>query len=95
MSKRERPHREFNSQPEPQKECPNFPFFGADYPDATCIDGKLYDLDSPEGGKVPCPFCKPGPFTTWYIKQAAGRTAAEAQQFIQQLNDQYNDDTKP
>ena len=28
--------------------CPEFPFFGATYPDATCIDGKLFDLDSYE-----------------------------------------------
>lgn len=25
--------------------CPEFPFFGATYPDATCIDGKLFDLE--------------------------------------------------
>jgi hypothetical protein len=43
--------------------CPEFPFFGAKYPDARCIDGYLWDLDSYEdglltqGGEVPCPFC--------------------------------------
>lgn len=26
--------------------CPEFPLFGANYPDATCIDGILYDLDN-------------------------------------------------
>ena len=25
--------------------CPEFPLFGANYPDATCIDGILYDLE--------------------------------------------------
>lgn len=45
--------------------CPEFPHFGARYPDATCIDGLLYDLDSYDsdyggltsGGDIPCPFC--------------------------------------
>lgn len=39
--------------------------FGARYPDAVCIDGYLWDLDSCEepggalsnGGDVPCPCC--------------------------------------
>lgn len=43
--------------------CPEIPFFGARYPDARCIDGYLWDLDSDEdgkltqGGDIPCPFC--------------------------------------
>jgi hypothetical protein len=27
------------------KQCPEFPFFGASYPDARCINGYLWDLD--------------------------------------------------
>lgn len=45
-------------------QCPDFPHFGAVYPDACCIDGLLWDLDSSDdkgwltvGGEVPCPFC--------------------------------------
>ena len=46
-------------------ECPEFPFFGARYPDAKCIDGYLYDMDKCDeagnlydnGEKIPCPFC--------------------------------------
>ena len=40
-----------------------FPHFGASYPDAHCIDGYLWDMDSYEdgcytvGGDDPCPFC--------------------------------------
>lgn len=40
-----------------------FPHFGASYPDAHCIDGYLWDMDSYEdgcytsGGDAPCPFC--------------------------------------
>lgn len=30
---------------ENNKPCPQFPFFGASYPDACCINGKLYDMD--------------------------------------------------
>ena len=48
-----------------KQQCPEFPYFGANYPDATCIDGYLYDLDNcDENGnlyepseKIPCPFC--------------------------------------
>lgn len=49
--------------PESINSCPEFPYFGASYPDATCIDGYLWDLDSSEnggltiGGDEPCPFC--------------------------------------
>lgn len=49
-----------------EKGCGNeFPFFGANYPDAVCIDGKLWDLDSGEdgfltiGGYDDCPICCP------------------------------------
>ncbi|WP_163173334.1 hypothetical protein [Bacteroides sp. 51] len=54
------------------KYCCEIPFFGAKYPDATCIDGYLYDLDSYDvidgvegltrGGDVPCPFCNTDDF---------------------------------
>jgi len=57
------------------KSCPEFPFFGARYPDARCIDGQLYDLDKcDDKGNLyemmeywPCPFCK----TEAFIKQYA------------------------
>lgn len=46
--------------------CPEFPFFGASYPDARCVNGFLFDLDSCDGDgnlydkdeNIPCPFCK-------------------------------------
>lgn len=55
--------------------CPNFPFFGAHYPDAGCFDGYLRDLDDcDDNGLVyehddnwPCPFCN----TEAFIKQFA------------------------
>lgn len=48
-----------------------FPHFGASYPDAGCIDGRLWDLDSyddgflTQGGDDPCPWCN----TEEYIEQ--------------------------
>ena len=55
-----------------KNQCPEFPFFGANYPDATCIDGYLWDLDKYEDGYLystgddhPCPFCN----TEEFIKQ--------------------------
>lgn len=46
--------------------CPEFPFFGANYPDARCIDGILYDMDNVDNDgaliklseEIPCPFCR-------------------------------------
>ena len=48
-----------------KQQCPEFPYFGANYPDACCIDGYLYDLDNCDDNgnlyeppeKIPCPFC--------------------------------------
>lgn len=48
-----------------EQQCPEFPYFGAGYPDATCIDGRLWDLDKcnddgtlySHGDNPPCPFC--------------------------------------
>lgn len=57
------------------KPCPEFPHFGARYPDARCIDGYLWDLDSSEddsdgniftsGGDDPCPFCNTEEYLEW------------------------------
>lgn len=54
-------------------ECPEFPFFGASYPDATCIDGYLWDLDKCDedgffsgGDNPPCPFCNSEAFIDYH-----------------------------
>lgn len=54
-------------------QCPNFPFFGASYPDATCIDGYLWDLDKCDhnglyssGDNPPCPFCNTEAFIDYH-----------------------------
>lgn len=49
-----------------KNQCPEFPYFGARYPDATCIDGILHDLDKCDDNgdlyepseMIPCPFCQ-------------------------------------
>jgi len=53
--------------------CPNFPFFGATYPDAQCINGELWDLDKCDGNGLyssgdnpPCPFCKTDEFIDYH-----------------------------
>jgi len=62
-------------------QCPEFPFFGATYPDAVCIDGILWDLDSYEdglltqGGEIPCPFCNQDGFIEYHIDEENGVTA--------------------
>ncbi|CAM2151351.1 hypothetical protein C7399_11285 [Paraburkholderia tropica] len=50
------------------------PMFGAVYPDATCIDGYLWDLDSCDddgnlygGGDVPCPHCNTREYVVDYL----------------------------
>ena len=48
-----------------KEQCPEFPYFGASYPDACCINGYLYDMDDCDAEgclyepdeKHPCPFC--------------------------------------
>lgn len=57
-----------------KQSCPDFPFFGAKYPDATCIDGKLWDLDNcDENGLIssddnpPCPFCNTDAFLNYIV----------------------------
>lgn len=50
-----------------------FQWFGAHYPDAQCVDGYLWDLDSYEdgyltsGGDYPCPYCNAREFME-YLK---------------------------
>ena len=51
-----------------KKPCPQFPYWGASYPDACCVDGILQDLDYcdengnlyDKGEDVPCPFFADG-----------------------------------
>jgi hypothetical protein len=56
------------------KPCPEFPYFGAWYPDATCIGGTLQDLDDCDSDgniflskDVPCPFCNTESFLKYEV----------------------------
>lgn len=75
-------------------QCPEFPFFGATYPDATCIDGMLWDLDSYEdggltkGGEDPCPFCNKEAYTQHMRDCEFSQESIETH--LQALNDRYN-----
>lgn len=55
------------------------PTFGARYPDGTCIDGYMWDLDSGDGdgmldcgGDEPCPWCNTVEFLEWQGLVLAG-----------------------
>ena len=58
--------------------CPEFPFFGAPYPDARCINGYLFDMDKCDevgnlydnGEKIPCPFCNKEEFIECFGEEA-------------------------
>ena len=77
--------------------CPEFPFFGATYPDATCIDGKLFDLDSctneeeglTRGGDYSCPFCRREDFVKEQLENE--HSIEEIEKYLEQLNKNYNE----
>lgn len=56
------------------------PTFGAHYPDGTCIDGYMWDLDScaepggalSSGGDEPCPHCNTRAYIEWQDARISG-----------------------
>lgn len=56
------------------------PMFGANYPDGTCIDGYVWDLDSCDepggaltsGGDIPCPHCNTREYLEYLDKRFSG-----------------------
>lgn len=81
-----------------KNDCPEFPYFGASYPDATCIDGYLWDLDKCEdgmlygGGEEPCPFCNTETFIEQHLDEGYGYTREVLLEYIKNLREKY--DTK-
>lgn len=75
--------------------CPEFPHFGATYPDATCIDGYLWDLDKYEdghlygGGEDPCPFCNEEAYIEWAADEGDPGDIEHVKKCIQQLRLKY------
>lgn len=82
-----------------KEQCPEFPHFGAHYPDARCIDGYLWDLDSCEGsgeelvlthgGDDPCPFCNTEAYLEYMIDYENGDTKERVLKYIEQLRERY------
>lgn len=71
-----------------------FPYFGTSYPDARCIDGYLWDMDSYQdgiftiGGDEPCPFCN----TEEWLEGVVGgyfETSEEALAWIDAMKKKY------
>ena len=78
------------------KDCPEFPHFGAHYPDARCIDGFLWDLDSnneeglfTHGGDDPCPFCNTESFIEMNEDAEEGVTRELLLKHIDKLKERY------
>ncbi|GAB3272636.1 hypothetical protein GCM10027347_44400 [Larkinella harenae] len=84
-----------NTETQKVNSCPEFPYFGASYPDATCIDGWLWDLDHCDnngnlygGGEEPCPFCN----TEAFIEQNEDEenTRESLLEYIEKLRVRYD-----
>ncbi len=88
--------KEKNNQAEVKEQCPEFPFFGAKYPDARCIDGFLWDLDAFEdgmltsGGEIPCPFCNTDEAIEWALDEEAGITEEVLRKNIEELKQKWS-----
>lgn len=62
--------------------------FGAHYPDGTCIDGYMWDLDSCDesgggltsGGDIPCPFCNTAEHIYWNDDKLTGNARQRRKQ---------------
>ena len=76
-----------------------FPYFGASYPDATCIDGYLWDMDSGEatedgidyycGGEEPCPVCNTKKWLERVMENEEFETEEDALAYVEQLKKRY------
>lgn len=74
-------------------QCPEFPHFGASYPDARCHNGYLWDLDSNDGddgllyngGDDPCPFCNTEAYLEWAGVDAEDPEAPTREEILKQI----------
>lgn len=79
-----------------KEQCPEFPHFGAKYPDARCIDGFLWDLDSGDGysftngGDDPCPFCNTKEYIKYHVDPLNGITKERVINHIEFLKQRYS-----
>ena len=78
-----------------------FPHFGADYPDAVCIDGYLWDLDSGEpngdgidfriGGDDPCPVCNTQEWLKRVMENEEFVNEESALAYVEEIKEKYGD----
>ena len=76
-----------------------FPHFGANYPDARCIDGYLWDMDSGEatedgidfsyGGYDPCPICNTEKWLETVLDNEEFETEDDALNYVEYLKKKY------
>ena len=76
-----------------------FPYFGANYPDARCIDGYLWDMDSGEsngdgidfysGGDEPCPVCNTKEWLERVMENEEFETEADALAYVELIKKKY------
>ena len=76
-----------------------FPHFGASYPDARCIDGYLYDMDSGEptedgiiysyGGDEPCPVCNTDEWLEHVLENEEFDSRESALEYVESLKEKY------
>lgn len=73
-----------------------FPHFGGNYPDARCIDGYLWDLDSYDdngnytvGGDDPCPVCNTEEWLERVMEDELFSTEEKALEYVEKLKKKY------
>lgn len=72
-----------------------FPFFGAGYPDARCIDGYLWDMDSYDngvftsGGDEPCPVCNTERWLERVLEDETFDSKKDALKYVEHLKKKY------
>lgn len=70
-----------------------FPHFGASYPDAHCINGYLWDMDSYEngcytiGGDDPCPFCNTEAWLKTVLDNEEFASREEALEWVEKMRE--------
>lgn len=72
-----------------------FPHFGASYPDAHCINGYLWDMDSYEngcytiGGDDPCPFCNTEAWLKTVLDNEEFASREEAIEWVEKMREKW------
>lgn len=72
-----------------------FPHFGASYPDAHCINGYLWDMDSYEngcytiGGDDPCPFCNTEAWLKTVLDNEEFASREEALAWVEKMREKW------